>query len=90
MTDGCTLLVGYNTAQTLPPLPNRNIVVDGRDMLDISNIDWCIGGSKTYEKYCHLFSELHISHINDDTVGDTLKPELKGLSKDCLIYEYFF
>jgi dihydrofolate reductase len=37
---------------------------------------WCIGGKKTYEKLCPLFDEIHISIINDETIGDTKAPEL--------------
>jgi dihydrofolate reductase len=54
------------------------------------HIDWCIGGKKTYEKYCHLFTEMHISHINDDTDGNVLYPELKNLKPECKIFNYFF
>lgn len=56
----------------------------------LSQIDWCIGGKKTYEKYCHLFTELHISYINDDTIGDTTFPDLSNLNKDCKIFKYHF
>jgi len=76
-TSGCTLLVGYNTYQTLPELKGRTILMDVRrdnifnpELNVLEKIDWCIGGKKTYEKYCHLFTELHISHINDNTIGE--------------------
>ena len=90
LTLNCKLLVGYNTASELPPLKNREIVVDSRDLIDTSDIDWCIGGSKTYEKYCHLFTELHISQINDNTIGDTLCPLLLNLNPKCKIIYYHF
>ena len=89
LTDGQTLLVGYNTHLTLPELKNRTTIVDN-DNIDISNIDWCIGGKKTYEKYCHLFTELHISVINDYSIGDTLFPELKNLNPKCKLFFYEF
>lgn len=54
------------------------------------HIDWCIGGKKTYEKYCHLFTEMHISHINDNTDGNILYPELKNLRPECKIFHYYF
>jgi dihydrofolate reductase len=91
MTDGCTLLVGYNTAQKMPPLPGRNVVVDERESeIDPSSIDWCIGGKKTYEKYCHLFTELHVSDIDNGTKGDTIYPDFSNLNPDCQIFRYEF
>ena len=94
LTNGCNLLVGYNTYQTLPKLENRSLVIDKRNELleqeYINQIDWCIGGKRTYQKYCHLFKELHVSHINDDTTGDTLYPNFSNLNPDCKIFNYYF
>jgi dihydrofolate reductase len=88
LTEGQTLLVGYNTFSELPPLKNRTVIVDQRN--NLLNTDWCIGGKKTYEKYCHLFTELHISIIDNDDIGDTEYPELKNLNPDCKIFTYHF
>ena len=92
LTMGCKLLVGYNTSSTLPPLKGREIVVDDRNNknIDLNSIDWCIGGKLTYEKYCHLFTEIHISVIDDDTIGDTKFPELVNLNDKCEYYYYKF
>lgn len=91
MTDGYTLLVGWRTAQKLPPLPGRNIVIDERESdTNLNNIDWCIGGKKTYEKYAHLFTELHISEIENNTEGDTKYPDLSNLNPNCKIFKYKF
>lgn len=100
LTIGSTLLVGYNTFQKLPFLKDRNIVVDTRNSLEekdnnedlwwLDEINWCIGGKKTYEKFCHLFTELHISHINDNTIGDCLFPDFRDLNKECKIFNYNF
>lgn len=91
MTMGCKLLVGYTTAQKLPPLKGREIIVDDETkQIDYSQIDWCCGGKYTYEKFCHLFTELHVSIIDDDTIGDTTFPELENLSDDCVIHYYKF
>ena len=91
MTDGCTLLVGWNTHQTLPELEGREVIVDGRfTVQDLSKIQWCIGGKKTYEKYQRLFTELHISHIDHNGIGDTLFPNLKYLNPKCKIFNYHF
>ncbi len=92
MTLGQTLLVGYNTLQGLPPLKERELVQDLRTKLivDLETIDWCIGGKKTYEKYCHLFTELHISHINNNSIGNVTFPDLSKLNPDCKIFNYYF
>ena len=90
MTMGCTLLVGYNTFQTLPPLKGREIILFGRDTFALEDIDFCIGGKKTYEKFCTYFTELHISHINDNTIGDTLFPDFRYLNPSCKIFNYNF
>jgi len=87
LTLGCNLLVGYNTYIKLPKLSGRNVILDTNDV-DISTIDWCIGGKKTYEKYMHLFTELHISIINDNTIGDTKSPDFSSLK--CPIFYYNF
>ena len=91
LTDGCKLLVGYNTYKNLPNLKNREIVVDkrGPELVDTNDIDWCIGGKKTYEKYGHLFTEIHVSNINNDEFGDTGIPNL-NLREDCKIFNDFF
>jgi|ERR1044072_1115841 dihydrofolate reductase len=89
-TMGETLLVGYNTFQTLPPLKGRTIVLDERDKLMLDGITICIGGKKTYEKYAPYFTELHISHIDDNSIGDTMMPDLSKLNPACRIHNYFF
>lgn len=90
LTMGQTLLVGGNTASKLPPLKNRGIVIDDRIMYQFQGIDWCIGGKKTYEKYAPYFTELHISHINDNSIGDTMMPDFRNLNPDCQIFNYYF
>lgn len=57
---------------------------------EIVKIDWCIGGKYTYERFCSVFTELHISHINDNTIGDVVVPNFALLNKDCKIYNYYF
>jgi dihydrofolate reductase len=84
-----TLLVGYRTFNGLPPLKNRTLIVDERDKL-ITDVDWCIGGKKTYEKYCHLFTEIHISHIDNNEIGDVTFPDLSKLNPDCKVFNYKF
>lgn len=94
---GANCLVGYRTYKDLPQkVKNRLILIVPEEIpvwvpTDfIENVDWCIGGKKTYEKYCHLFTELHISHIDNNTIGDTTFPDLSNLSPICKIYNYYF
>lgn len=88
-TMNCSLIVGYRTMETLPPLKDRVVYMDFRDSVR-TEIDWCIGGKKTYEKYAPYITELHISHINDNTIGDTTFPDFSNLNPDCKIFNYYF
>lgn len=92
LTMGGSLLVGYRTAQTLPKLPGREIVVHDRNDFNTNYdlVDWCIGGKATYEHFCDRFTELHISHIDDYTDGDTPEPDFRNLNPDCRVYHYYF
>ena len=83
------LLVGYNTSINLPKLKNREVIIDERDEL-ILDVDWCIGGKKTYEKYAPHFTELHISHIDDNNIGDIMFPDFRNLNPNCKIFNYYF
>jgi len=89
MTLNQRLLVGHNTSLNLPKLKNREVIVDGRDE-EVINVDWCIGGKKTYEKYAKYFTELHISHIDNNDIGDIMFPDLRDLNKECKIFNYYF
>jgi dihydrofolate reductase len=93
MTMGSTLLVGYKTASELPPLKGRTVIVDDRTHYSGERGDdhiWCIGGKKTYEKYAEFFTELHISHIDDDSIGDVMMPDFRNLNPNCKIFHYYF
>ena len=93
MTHGDTLLVGYRTSKALPTLPGRDLViVDKRDssILHYYDSDWCIGGKRTYERFCESFTELHISHIDNNEIGDVTFPNLSRLNPKCKIYNYNF
>ena len=89
LTTGCSLLVGYRTMETLPPLKDRVVYMDMRGNIR-EDIDWCIGGKATYEKYAPFLTELHISHINDNTIGDTTFPDFSKLNPNCKIFNYHF
>ena len=91
LTMGCNLLVGYNTSKTLPDLIGREIFIDdGSKEINCDEMDWCIGGQRTYEKYCHLFTEIHISTIDDTTIGDVRYPNLSNLNPNCKFFYYSF
>lgn len=93
-TNGCKLLVGRKTFESLPPLKNRELIVVGRgyhtlnEALDL-NPDWVIGGASIYAQCAYLCDEWYISIINDYTEGDTLLslPKLDNPPK--VIYNYF-
>lgn len=92
LTMGCKLLVGFRTFSTLPDLPGREIIVYDKNnkTANYEQADWCIGGKSTYNDFCHLFTELHISHIDDETIGDTIMPNLDNLNPDCKVFHYYF
>ena len=89
LTLNSSCLVGYRTYYGLPSLPNRTLMLDDRDRFRF-DWDWCIGGKKTYEKYARYFTELHISHIDDNTIGNVTFPDFKDLSVECKIFNYNF
>ena len=97
------LVAGMNTFKELPELKGRRVIMplypdelpnnpeSRKDMAtDLNIVDWCIGGRKTYERYVRYFTELHISHIDDNTIGDCRFPDLTYLNKDCKIFNYYF
>lgn len=89
LTLNSSVLVGYNTHLNLPNLPDRLVLLDDKIEYNF-NADWCIGGRKTYEKYAEYFTELHISHIDDNTIGDIMFPNFNNLNKSCKIFNYNF
>jgi dihydrofolate reductase len=89
LTINSSCLVGYRTYHGLPSLPNRTLMLDDKGGFRF-DWDWCIGGKKTYEKYAFCLTELHISHINDDSIGDVTFPDLTKLNPNCKIFNYFF
>lgn len=100
MTKDQHMIVGHNTWLTLPEVVRqRKIVVDRRGKPFIGKfLDGekgyvpvvCIGGKKTYEKYCPQFTELHISHISDNQIGDCTFPDFSNLNPNCKVFNYYF
>tara|TARA_R110002153_G_scaffold147385_1_gene298609 strand:+ start:162 stop:566 length:405 start_codon:yes stop_codon:yes gene_type:complete len=93
LTMGCKLLVGRTTYESMPPLKGREVIVVGKGYNTLEqalekNPDWIIGGKRIYESTIHLCDELHISEINDETIGDTKMPEMKNFSGKKIIYKF--
>lgn len=87
------LLCGHNTLKSLPELEGRHVWEDCCFIEDFPNqIDWLIGGAKTYYKYAHLVTEWHISIINDFTIGDIKVDidELIALGNNPQVHYYHF
>lgn len=81
------LLVGFNTFVNLPILGDREVILDKRNEF-ILDVDWVIGGAKTYEKYKDYINEWHVSYIDNNSEGDTYFN--KELLKNKLVHEYYF
>lgn len=87
VTMGKTLIVGYNTFETLPPLPGRTIRVLKRDyepvhvIVDLISADVeeavVIGGAKTYRTWLPYVDRFYISRIRGEFESDTYCEELK-------------
>ena len=93
MTCGSKLLVGYRTAMSLPKLSNRELIIFDRREHSLTHYygcEWCIGGKNTYEFFCDIFTELHISHINNNDIGNVTFPNLQKLNPNCKIFNYYF
>lgn len=63
MSQGKTLVAGYNTYHGLPQLPNRRVVCEA-DFWWPEEDFVIIGGEKTYRKYAAFVDELYIT-FND-------------------------
>lgn len=66
LTEGCMLVVGYNTYHQLPNLPGRCVVLDGVKLPE--KFVLC-GGSKTYAKHYVSGMEMVVSIIGDVTLA---------------------
>ena len=87
VTLGKTLIVGYNTFMTLPPLPDRSVRVLSRNCEPTRVIDELvsagveeavvIGGAKTYRQWLPYVDRFYISRIRGEYEADTYCEELK-------------
>lgn len=93
LTMGFKLLVGRTTYESMPNLPGRELIVVGKGYKTLDEAlelkpDWVIGGKMLYESTIELCSEMHVSEINDNTIGDTLAPDLNKFKGEVYIYKF--
>jgi dihydrofolate reductase len=79
LTSGKKLLVGRTTYENLPKLRDREFLVVGTGYYTLEEAlqlkpDYCIGGKKliesVWENHKDLITEVHLSIIDDYTIGD--------------------
>lgn len=87
MTMGGVVLVGHNTAKTLPPLPGREVFVQPRDVgprevvammarVGYMRPLWIAGGAKTYERWMPFVDRFYIGRVDYDGPADAWMPRL--------------
>lgn len=82
MTMGKTLVCGHRTYQTLPNLPGRAVINQGRQCPEEVIADWTgveelmvIGGRNTYLQWLPHVDRFYISRIRGEHEADTFLPE---------------
>jgi dihydrofolate reductase len=93
LTMGKTCLVGRKTYEDMPKLSGRNLIVVGNGHCSLEDalkqdIDYVIGGKHLIESTMHLCSKVHLSVINDWTVGDVRMPSFKEYVNEIRIYRF--
>ena len=94
LTMGKKLVVGRKTAEQLPNLKGREVFILGKDHCDLKDIlqrvkpDFVIGGAMVYDVLLPLCSVIHVSRINDYTIGDTKYQIPKELLNKVINYEF--
>jgi len=69
-------LVGRKTFESLPPLPNRELLVVGKGYLTLEQAmerepEMVIGGKTLFKKFINDVTKIHLSIVVDDnTIGD--------------------
>jgi dihydrofolate reductase len=74
-TMGAKCLVGRKTFESLPPLKGRELIVVGQGYNTLEeglaqSPDFCIGGEQLYQACLPLATEIHISYIQNWSVGN--------------------
>lgn len=91
LTMNSKCVVGRRTFDYLPTLIGRELLIfDGDFKSQHLDAEWCIGGRFTYEFFCSHFTELHVSHIDNDEIGDVTFPDFTNLNPTCKIFNYHF
>ena len=89
MTLNKKLMVGRTTYENLPPLKNREFIVVGTGYMSLEEAlqeecDYLIGGKKlidsVLENHKSIIDKVHLTIINDYSIGDTKCPDFKDLS----------
>jgi dihydrofolate reductase len=65
--------------------PNRGISLE---QALLCKPEWVLGGAEIYEQTLHLCNEIHISIINNETIGDVKFPHLYGVSGDRIYHGF--
>lgn len=90
-------LVGRKTWEGINFLKRREFIVVGSGVelghlkledAIATNSDWVIGGGRIYEQTVHLCEEIHISIIDDNTIGDVSFKIPEGYKGE--IFKYYF
>jgi dihydrofolate reductase len=85
MTMNGVVVIGWNTAQTLPALPGRHLFIDPPEITVTEAIElcsfhastiWVAGGTKTYRRWLPFVDRSFISHIDYDHEADAFMPPL--------------
>lgn len=94
MTMGKRVVVGRKTYEKLPKLKGREILVMSKEgwslegILNCRNVDFVIGGKEIYDLLLPHCDVIHVSRINDSSIGDTYY-EIPDELKDRVInYEF--
>lgn len=87
MTMGKVCIVGKNTADTLPNLPGRTLIVPDRDETPQDLIALypnliVIGGPKTYKQWEPYIDRYYIARIRGDFTADTHLKEWRPWAKE--------
>lgn len=93
LTLGKKCLVGKNTYEGLPKLKDRELIVVGTGYYNLEEAlelkpDYCIGGKTLYESVYKLCSKIHLSIINNNTIGDIEMPIFEDYKGELIKY-YF-
>ena len=92
LTMGKSLVVGRKTAEKLPKLKGRALYIASSDNPLDSILkmqpDFIIGGAEIFNQSLHLCDTIHVSLIDDETIGDVKFEIPKNLRSKCIYYHF--